>query len=78
MRAHVEILSGIVRVGPDADAIGKPFDYAVAFSASEGMAEVKALVADGFTMARARAIGRALNALGLTYTWKRFDDRQSP
>lgn len=62
MKAHVEILSAVVRVGDDTDEYGKDFDYSVAVSCTDGKtAVVKALVSDGdFTSGHAKAIIRAL------------------
>lgn len=75
MKAFIEVLSGIIRVGPDCDQYGKPFDYAVAFSSVDGKtAVVKALMSDGsLTQTQARVALRTLNDLGLTPTWDRFD-----
>jgi hypothetical protein len=74
MKARVEILSGVVRVGEDCDAYGKPFEYAVAFSSADGKhAVVKALVADGnLELTHAKAAFRAIRALGLSPIWERF------
>lgn len=74
MKACVEILAGVVRVGEDTDAYGKPFEKAVAFSSSDGKhAVIKALVSEGdLNTAHARAAFRALKALGLTPIWERF------
>lgn len=62
VKAFVEILSAIVRVGPDTDQYGKPFEFAVGVSSTDGRtAVVKALVAKGdFMMSYARAIIKAL------------------
>lgn len=62
MKAFVEILSAIVRVGPDTDIYGKPFHFAVAISSVDGeTAVIKALVSKGdFRMEYAKAIIRAL------------------
>lgn len=74
MRAYVEYLSGIVRVGPQAAHYGDPFQYAVAFSSVDGKtAIVKALTSDGkLTVAHARAAFRALKQIGLTARWERI------
>lgn len=75
MRAAVEILSGVVRVGPEYEGPGTPFEFAAAFSASEGVAEVKALVAPTkFTLAHFRAGKAALKALGLAVKWRRVEE----
>ncbi len=62
MKAHLEILSAVVRVGSDTDAYGKPFEFAVALSSVDGKtAVVKALVASGeFGPAHARALAKAI------------------
>lgn len=74
MRAFVEHLSGIVRIGPDAVRYGDPFQYAVAFSSVDGKtAIIKALTSDGnLTVAHARAAFRALGQIGLTARWERM------
>ena len=74
MRAFVEHLSGVVRVGPGCDGYGKPFDYAVAYSSVDGKtAIVKALTSQGgLTVAHARAAIRALKDIGLSATWERI------
>lgn len=75
MKAFVEVLSGIVRVGEDCDTYGKPYDYAATFSSTDGKtAVVKALVVSdgGGTMAHVRAAFDALKKLGLTPVWERF------
>ena len=46
MRACVEITGLIVRVGPECDSWGAPFEFAVAGVASGGRLEIKALAGD--------------------------------
>lgn len=41
MKAFVEILSGLIRIGPDAEKYGDPFDFSIAFSASANVAALK-------------------------------------
>jgi hypothetical protein len=74
MKAFVEILSGVVRAGPDCEKYGDPFDLAVAFSSVDGKtATVKALSSKGdLTHAHARVLLNALKELGLEVTWDRF------
>lgn len=73
MKAFVEHLSGIIRVGPDCDEYGKPFVYAVGFSSVDGKtAVVKALVSGGgFSPEYAAPIRTALQSLGLVAQWER-------
>ena len=73
MKAFVEILSGIVRAGPECDRYGKPFDLAIAFSSVDGKtAMIKALVSDGkLSQAHARSAFKALDAIGLKAIWER-------
>lgn len=74
MKAFVEILSGIVRVGPEADQYGKPFEFAVAFSVDGEVATIKGLVNDGsmkMTPSHWRAGQKALEELGLKVRWQR-------
>ena len=75
MKAFVEILSGIVRAGPQCDAYGKPFECSVAFSSSDGKTAVmKALTSNGaLTVAHARAAFAVLAGMGLRPVWERFD-----
>lgn len=75
MKAFLEILSGIIRVGPDCDTYGKPFEYAVSGSSVDGKTFVlKALVSDGkLTPSHVKA---AVNLLKDQYgfeevTWER-------
>lgn len=74
MKAFVEHLSGIVRIGEDCDAYGKPFEYAVAWSSADGKhAVVKALVSDGkLSVRHCRAVFTALRDIGLEPIWERF------
>lgn len=74
MEAFVELLSGVVRVGPSCKSYGEPFEYAVAFSSVDGKTAVlKALASEGgFTMAHARAVIAALKKQGLAATWERI------
>lgn len=73
MKAFVEYLSGVIRVGPQTDHYGAPFDYAVAFSSVDGRtAVVKALSSrGGVTVAHAKAVIRTLKNIGLDATWER-------
>lgn len=74
MRASVEILSGIVRVGPEHNQYGDPYDFAVGFSSVDGKtAVVKALVTDDRpgTPSHLKAVVSALKEKGLTATWER-------
>lgn len=73
----VEILSGIVRVGPQATTYGEPFDFAVAFSSIDGKATTaKALVNPNqtiLTRAHVAATISVLKAAGFQdVTWERF------
>jgi len=75
MQAFVEVLAGVVRVGPECGAYARPFDYAVAFSSVDGKtATIKALASDdaGFTVGHARAVILALKGIGLQARWERI------
>lgn len=74
MKARVEILSGIVRVGPDHEKYGDPYDGAVAFSSADGRhAVVKALNSEGLvTLSRTKAVIKALKDVGLIPIWERI------
>lgn len=82
MKASVELLSGIVRVGVSHDGYGTPFDYSAAWSSSDGhTAILKALVAgnDGKLGPYVRAAMNALKALGFeVVTWERARDMTNP
>ncbi len=74
VKAHVEILAAVVRIGPDTDAYGKPFEFAVALSAVDGHhAVLKALVSDGtLQTAHAKAAIRAVQRAGFkSVGWER-------
>lgn len=76
MKGFVEILSGIVRVGPEADGYGKPFEFAVAFSSVDGKtAMIKALVVKNEKTVGdfeyTRAVIEALRNVGLKIDWER-------
>lgn len=76
MRAHVEILSGIVRVGEECNGYGSPYDFAVAFSCVDGKtAIIKALTklnGTDFRHSHAMTIIRALHKQGLEVDWERI------
>jgi len=73
MKAFVEILAGIVRVGPECNGYGDPFEFAAAFSANAGVAIAKGLVgSDRYTLAHHRAGINALHAMGLVTDWERI------
>jgi hypothetical protein len=77
MKAYTEILSGIIRAGPECDAYGKPFDFAVAFSAHACVATIKGLVQPGtirLTRAHLEAMRQECERLGLEYIWERHKD----
>ena len=81
MKAFVEEIcehAGIIRVGPDTDQYGKPFDMAAAFtveidSAGNRVATIKALTAPmiPLTIAHARAAVDALSERGFKVRWFR-------
>lgn len=74
MLATAEILSFIVRVGPECGAYGQPWAYCVTCSSVDGKTVVvKALKGDGgFTNAHRRAIAACIYRLGFrTITWDR-------
>lgn len=77
MKAFIQHLAGIVRVGPDCDRWMAPWEYVAAYSATDmQVAVVHGLKGDGrFTMAHARAIIAAIKALGFqTVTWLRVHE----
>lgn len=73
MKAFTEILSGVIRVGPETDSYGKPFEYAVAFSVDGDVATVKALCSQdrGLTLTHCAAIRSEFRRLGLKMRWER-------
>lgn len=74
INAFIEILSGIIRVGPDANKYGDPWIISVAFSVSDGKtAVIKALVSDGkLRYSHYKAAYKALKELGLHPVWYRI------
>lgn len=82
MKAFIEDIcehAGIIRVGPEADAYGKPFDMAAAFKVevdAEGnrIATIKALTTClvPLTLAHTRAALNALADRGLKVRWFRL------
>lgn len=44
MDAYIEILSGLIRIGPDAHVFPNPYECSIAFSANKGFATLKGLV----------------------------------
>jgi hypothetical protein len=74
VKAVIEVLSGIVRVGPEMDHYGSPYDIAVAFSSTDGKTVVlKALVSDQkLRFSHYKAILKALKELDLKPTWVRI------
>lgn len=75
MKAFVEILSGIVRVGPECDRYGQPWVYCATFSSTDGKTAVlKALKSDGgLSQAHARAVIATVKALGFEHVeWDRI------
>jgi hypothetical protein len=74
LKAYVEVLAGVVRIGEDCDEYGKPYDLAVAFSVDGSVATVKALTAPdgGLKRGHVKACVAALRALGLEAKWMRM------
>ena len=60
MKAYVEITGLIVRVGPECDSWGAPFEFACAGVGSAGRLEIKALAGD---VARSRVLRAHWKAL---------------
>lgn len=74
MKAFVQHLSGLVRVGPTCDRWLAPWDYIAAYSATDmDLAVIHGLKGDGrFKIIHARAIIAAVQALGFKrVTWLR-------
>lgn len=80
MKAYVEILSGVVRVGPDAREYGDEFVRAAAFSSIDGLhATLKGLNKEDdehIDAAHVRAAMRAVAELGLVPVWVRLKNRK--
>lgn len=73
MKAFVEILSGVVRCGPEAERYGSPFDFSVAFSAHANFATLKGLSLNRkLTRADYRAVFAACRELGLEPIYERI------
>lgn len=76
MKATVEILSGVVRSGPNCERYGDPFDFGVAFIGHGKRAVLKALVhgQQTLTIAHERAAVKALHGYGFERVeWDRLD-----
>lgn len=74
MKAFAQPLTGIVRAGPDTDQYGKPWDYAVTYSACDmDTCTVMALKGDGgVTLAHYRALVAELRRIGFRHVrWER-------
>lgn len=75
MKAHVEFLSGIVRVGPFTDAYGKDYDYSAAWASVDGKtAIIKGLVSPDKMLSRAHAamaLAEVQRRTGLKTDWER-------
>lgn len=76
MKAFVEVLSGVVRSGPNCEKYGDPYEFAVAFSVVDGKtAIIKALVVGENTVAlrkdHVRALIEAMRGIGLSVDWER-------
>lgn len=79
MKAFAQPLAGIIRVGPDTDQYGKPWDYAVTYSSGDNdTCILLALKGDGnFTTAHRRAIFDCAHALGFRRVrWDRLKDER--
>ena len=74
--SHVEILSGVIRLGPDITHFGAPFDIAVAFASVDNkVAVLKALCEPGrLTKAHVKEAIAAVARLNLTAHWERARD----
>ena len=85
MKAFIEDIcehAGVIRVGPDTDCYGKPFDMAAAFKVEfdgdgNRVATIKALTTCTvpLTIAHTRAALDALADRGLKARWFRIDER---
>lgn len=74
MKGFIEHLSGIIRVGPETEKYGDPFDFSIAYSSTDGRtATIKALVSQNksFTLRHARAIIKELKKINLKPIWER-------
>jgi hypothetical protein len=84
MKAFIEDIcehAGIIRIGPDADCFGQPFEVAVAFKLERDgdgnpVATIKALTTGlvPVTLAHTRAAIRALAERGLAARWFRITE----
>lgn len=74
MKAFTQPLTGVIRVGPDTDQYGKPWDYAVTYSASDmDTCTLLALKGDGgITRAHWHAVMAEVRRLGFRRArWER-------
>src|SRR5208282_4592030 len=79
MKAHIEVIAAVVRVGVGTDQYEKPYDFACAISGNGRHATIKALVNPDsskfkFGGEHRRAIARELGRLGFTsFEFERMD-----
>ena len=80
MKAHIEIIAAVVRVGHEADEYEKPYEFACALAGNGRHATIKALVNPDktkmkFEGSHRRAIARELERLGFTsFEFERMDE----
>jgi len=80
MKAHIEIIAAVVRVGSETDEYEKPYDFACALAGNGRHATIKALVNPDaskhkFEGAHRRAIARELVRLGFTsFDFERMEE----
>jgi hypothetical protein len=80
MKAHIEVIAAVVRVGVGTDQYEKPYDFACAISGNGRHATIKALVNPDsskfkFSGEHRRAIARELGRLGFTsFEFERMDE----
>jgi hypothetical protein len=79
LKASVEIIAAVVRVGENTDGYGSPFEFACVAAGNGGHVTIKALVNPDrarfkFGSAHRRAIARELGRLGFTsFDFERLD-----
>lgn len=71
MKAHVEMVTGVIRAGPEFKNFGDPYEFACTIIVSGSTCEIRG-ASGKFTMATYRAVKEALEAIGITEAhWER-------
>lgn len=78
LEGFVEVLSGLIRLGPNCTGYRKPYDRVVTFSSTDGKTAVLKGWVGQVTHAHRRKIQALLAPLGLVIDWERGDREPPP